>query len=310
MAEFQRRAQEWQEWARRREEDRERDREREREERPQNGEATARFVKWTEGRDGRTPAMLLMISDDKGTETATIICPNTAKGRISPDRHIAELAEKLKIGDVVEVDYTYFKGRTTVRRLKLEEAASDSDRQPFTFVRVTEVRRGKDKFLGVSAKRGKLSWTFLVPNEQVDTATLSGADGKPLGEGTMTAPAANILKGLATLRNGDLISLTYRPKDYQFVLTDLRVSRLAETGKFERLSGRTVNGKRHNMAMFRVGTKTLALVVPLPKGDNVTTDNAARMTALLKDMRQWQSVNVTYRREDGIAWLDDLTIKP
>ena len=303
MAEYQRRSAER---ARRRKEDRQRVQEA----KPEYGEATGRFVKWTEGKDGRDPAMLLTVSDDKSTETATLICPNTKKGRISPNWDIAKLADKLKIGDVIEVDYTYFKGRTTVRKLALQAASSDSDRQPFMFVRVAEVKQGKDKVLGVTATRGKLSWTFLVPNEQVDTATLSGPDGKPLGEGTMTAPADSILKSLATLRSGDLISLTYSPDNYRFVLSNLRVSRLAETGKFDRLSGRTINGKRHNMAMIRVGTKTLALVVPLPKAADVTTDNAARMTALLKDMRQWQAINITYRREDGIAWLDDLTIKP
>ena len=206
--------------------------------------------------------------------------------------------------------YTFFKGRVTVRSVELAKALSADDRDPFTFVRVAEVRRGNGKFLGVTAKRNKLSWTFLIPNQEVSVATLTGPDGKPLGAGTMSVPAPRIVEALGKLRNGDLISLQYSPADYRFVLGDLSVSRIKATGKFERLSARMVGTKRHDMALFRVGTRSLSLVVPLPPADAPATNPAAAMSALLKTMRPWQAVDITYRRQDGISWLEEVTVKP
>ena len=281
-------------------------------EKPEKGQARARFVKWDKGKDGRYDALSIVLTDPEGKRTSELVVPNTGKvkpGQISPPANIVDLAAKLKIGDEVAVNYTYFKRKYTVDSVKLHSALSAGDNAPFTFVRATEVKQGDRKFLGVTAKRNKLIWTFLVPNEDVSAASFSGPDGKPLGEGTINAPATRMLECLATVRNGDTISLQYSPDSYTFVLSDLRVSKIRSSGKFERLSVRTVDGKRHQMAMFRVGTRTLSLVLPLsdPKKPN---DNAARMAALLKDMRQWREVNFTYRRQDGESWLDNVTIKP
>lgn len=281
--------------------------------RPEKGQAVARFVKWTEGKDGRTPVLVLVVSDAEGKKTTSVPVPNSRKvkdGRICPPDNIARIAEQLKIGDEVNVDFTYFKRKTTVDDVTLMRALSAGDHEPFTFVRAQEVRRGGKKLLGVTARRERLSWTFLVPNEQVSAASLAGSDGKPLGEGTMTAPDGRILECLATISPGDLISLQYEPDDYRFVLSSMRVSELVGSGKFERLSARTVGGKRHDVAVVRMGTKTISLVVPLPDPKSPTIDDATRMTAVLKGMRQWQPVDLRYRRQEGVTWLNSITFKP
>ena len=279
---------------------------------PEKGYARARFVKWDRGKDGRYDALAIVVTDAEGKRTSELVVPNTGKvkpGQISPPEDIAALAGKLKIGDEVSVNYTYFKRKYTVDAVKLRSALSACDTAPFTFVRAVEVRQGDKKFLGVTAKRDKISWTFLVPNEEVSAASFTGPDGKPLGEGTINAPATRMLECLATVRSGDIISLQYAPDDYKFVLSDMRVSRIRASGKFERLSGRLVNGKRHDMAMVRVGTRTLSLVLPL-SDPKEPADAAAQLAALLKDMRQWQEINIQYRRQDGVDWLDSVTIKP
>lgn len=279
---------------------------------PEKGQAMARFVKWTEGKDGRTPALMLVVSDEEGKKTFSLIVPNTKKsktGEISPSWEIAAIAARLKIGDEVSVDYTHFKGRTTADGVKLTQSLSDSDNSPFTFVRAAATKRDGKKLLGLTAKRDKLSWTFLIPNEQVPASTFTGSDGKPLGEGMITVPAPRMLKCLSSIRSGDLISLEYTPEDYKFVLSDLQVSRISATGKFERLSTRLVGRKRHPMAMIRVGTRTLSLVLPLSEAKDGVIDNATRMIILLKDMRPWQAVDVQYRRQNGITWLDSISVK-
>jgi len=278
---------------------------------PVDGEAEGVFVKWSEGKDGGKDALMLTISDAEGKETATLICPNTDKvkgDKMNPDPDIVTVAKTLKIGDEVTVDYTFFKGRTTVRSVTQKKAGSAVE--PFTFVGVAEVRRGKDKFLGVTARRSDLRWTFLIPNKEVSTATMTGPDGKPLGEGTMSAPAPRIVQALGTLRTGDLIDLQYSPDDFRFVLDGLSVSRISGTGKFERLSARLIGSKRHDMALIRVGDRSLPLVVPLDPADASAAEKAGGLSARLKALRPWQAVDVTYHREDGISWLDEMTIKP
>jgi len=281
-------------------------------ERPEKGQAVARFVKWDIGRYGRDPALELIVSDPEGKRVSSLIVPNRGKvkdGQVNPSRDIARVAERLKIGDEISVEYTYFKRKYTADEIELKNALSQRDRDPFTFVRATELKRGAEKFLAVTARRNKLSWTFLVPNEEVSAAAFTDADGKPLGEGTFSAPAPRVLKCLAAIRSGDFISLQYKPDDYQFVLSDMRVSTISETGKFERMSFRTIGGTRHDMAMIRVGTRTLSLVLPAPD-PKAPADKAARMAILLKNMRPWQPVSFQYRRQDGQTWLDSITVKP
>ena len=281
--------------------------------RPERGQVLARFVKWTEGKDGRASALIMVVSDEEGKNTASLIVPRTAtskSGEIIPTGTIAAAARKLKIGDEVSVDYTNFKGRTTADAVELKRSLSDGDKDPFTFVRAETVTWGGRKLLGVTAKRDKLDWTFLIPNEQVSAASFTGPDGKPLGEGTVSVPAPRMLTCLADIRSGDLISIEYAPDDCRFVLSNLEVSKLSAKGKFERLSARLVDGKRHEMAMVRVGTRTLSLVLPLPEAKDGPVSQAARMSALLKDMRQWQAVTVQYRRQNGTTWLDSITVTP
>jgi len=281
---------------------------------PVYGTDLVRFAKWTAGtNEAGAAALLMVVSDAKGKNSATLVCPNrlsTPAGQIRPSTDVTAAAKTLKVGDEVSVSYRSYKGWITVTDLSTTAPRTAGMDVPFEFVRAEEITRSGEKFLGVTVKREKVVWTFVVPNEQVSAATLKGPDGEPLGEGTISAPAPRIVKCLSTLQTGDLVSLDYRPDGYLFVLASMKVSRVVETGKYEGMSAKMVDGKRHDTAGVRVDGKLHYLVVPLPNPQNPTMDEGTRLTTFLNNIRKYQSVDVVYRRHQGVSWLENIVIKP
>jgi len=257
---------------------------------PKTGEFEAQFVKWSRGKDKGQQALLLVVfRKDHGLRQLTVANEKSDKKKISPPEDVTALAAKLMIGDTVKVKYSQLGARRTLTAISRQESKSEDDANtPFTFVRSKKVRLDKQRRLVVTAKKGSVSWDFLVPQ-------VEGKNGRP-------QPDPEIAQQVGKFRRNDKVLIDYEPRDFLFVIRDIRPNPVTGEGKLLQLLDKKIDGKLCRVAVVREGKNSLSLLAAVKSDD----DAASKLLAALKKLQPDQVVTFTYHKLQGRLWLDEI----
>ena len=75
---------------------------------------------------------------------------------------------------------------------------------------------------------------------------------------------------------------------------------MSAAGRLVRVGKRSVRGVMHDAAFVKTtSNQSLSLVVPLTE--------ATTLASTLKTLKAGQNVEITYRKQKGVLWLDEIT---
>jgi len=243
--------------------------------------------------------------------------PNTTKGKFSPTASVGRAASNLKLGDTIRVGYSSLAGRTKVTgvsqsgsrtRSKSGEAGGSGS---FVFVSSRKTKTSRGSYLTVMARKGSMMWTFKAALPAEDPARAYSHSTEKTG---IKASASNSDTGLAAqaaaFKPGDIVALDYSTVNFQFVLKGITPFKMSAQGRLVRVGKRTVRGKAHDFALISTPKRSLSLLVPAVEDDDGKIASDPGILAGLTAIKLRQAVQVTYRRQGGVLWLDEITPAP
>jgi hypothetical protein len=286
------------------------------------------FVGWGSRGSGKRRTLTIQIVPKGKPSKVSITVPNTSSksADISPVKCVANLADSLKIGDSVKVGYSSLGGRTWVTSLSKIKSSStgtssrnSSERSKsrnssrskgsstgtanqdasnaFIFIRFKKRRTSSGIHAAITARRGSLVWTFYLPPETTSSKSKSTSESS---DDSQPDKPATLSEQASVFKAGDKVVLGYKTLKYHFVLENIIAYQMFAYGSLVKVSTRNIRGTEHDMAIVKTAEGSLSLVVPL------TTNNGGGkdMSTLLKAINVGQPVEIKYRRQGGILWLD------
>ena len=263
---------------------------------PKRINQTARFLNWGVKSHSSGPRLTMTVLPETKSATPVVLqVANTKKKStsIDPPAGVTKLTGDLKIGDRVKVSYDKLNATCTyVSGQKLPPASETAPQESFRFTYgfLKGVKHGGEHYQGFVVTRGPLNWTMLLPNTEAD------ASKKP-------SPAPALLEKLKKLRRGDLVTLDYDPYKYVFALKDIQAAKQTGQAVFLRTTQAVRGGKKCQLVQIRLGSTSLLLQVPTD-GQGAASEG---LLTTVKDLKPQQKVSVTYRREGGLCWLDEIS---
>lgn len=266
-----------------------------------------------------------------GKNPVTIIIPNTsAKSRtISPPAQVASLADKLKVGDPVRVSYNQLGSMRTFKSISRlapkgvtpgkgkakgkgkgkgkTKAATAAKPMTFTFSAMRKVRYNGAYYEAITTTKGILSWTFLLPNARV-LSSGGGSTGKSPAAAGKPSPDPKLLAKVKKFRRGDEVSLSYKPSNYVFLLSDIKAAQLSDKGTVTTNREIRSGGRLYRMIQVRTAAKTLILRVSL-EADEGSPAASQKLIAAAEATKPRQKVAFKYRKQGGRCLLDEITVQ-
>jgi len=240
--------------------------------------------------------------------------PNSSSksSKASPAAFASKAADSLKLGDTVKVGYTSLGKKIWMTSLSRAGGPSKSKRgsssidqtvpEAFVFIAARKVRTSAGMRIAVLARKGSNMWTFSVPPEPADTKTKPEPYSRSM-ETSDSAPKKppSLSEQLAAFAPGDVVALGYKTVNYRFVLESIAPYKMSATGRLLKVGKRSVRGVMHDAAFVRTTTKqSLALVVP--------ATGATTLASTLETLKAGQNVDITYRKQKGVTWLEEIAV--
>jgi len=279
---------------------------------PSKCEAT--FTGWSVGKNNNAPTLLLNAVPKGRTTASGFIAPNrddkkAIKGTINPQAVVNALVPKLKIGDRIKIDFLYLGATRWItnvtllsRRTATYDGSADSDGMSFRVNSVRSLRIGKIAGKGLRVTKGKMSWTFVVPNvTNPDTAARAPA----------TVPDPAIVAKIERFSRGDEVCVDYDTSDYMFVIKDVRPAVFTETGRVLEVGEKHVISRKlgidnvlcpQAMVIGSNGTRAL-LIRPAEAGNAGLTAPSGDLAETLKGFDKNQTIQYKYYVQAGLRWL-------
>jgi len=221
---------------------------------------------------------------------------------------VQNLVPTLKIGDRIKIDFVYLGPRRWISNVtKLgnndvnDYEGTDTEKElsfKVSGMKSLRIRNVPSKGLGVY--KGRMSWTFVVPNVQ-------SVDGKPGTPDTVPDPA--ILKKVEQFSGGDEVIIDYETSDFMFVIKDIRPVVLTEVGKVVNVGERKVVSHRLGIAsamcpqaivLGKQGTRAL-LVRPAEAEDSGIAASSGDLAEVIKGLEKDQTIEFKYYRQHRAA---------
>ena len=254
------------------------------------------------------------------SSTVSLNVPNSSSksAKATPAGFVAKVADSLKLGDPIRIGYSSLDRRIWMTSLSRSGGASKSKSksaggdqnasQAFVFVASRKVRTSAGMGVTVLARKGSNMWTFSLPPEAADTK----AKPEPHSRSTETSDSESKQPGslseqVAAFSPGDIVALGYKTVNYKFVLESIRPYQMSDTGRLVRVGKRSVRGVIHDAAFVKTtSNQSLVLIVGTTTGTGSKT-NAAALAETLKTLKIGQLVDISYRKQKGVLWLDEIT---
>ncbi len=236
------------------------------------------------------------------------------KGDINP-KVVGALVPKLKIGDRIRLDFVYLGARRWLSKVTPLGKSVDNDydgpgdEKEFSFrvssLRSLRIRNVPSK--GLRVTKGKLSWTFVIPN----VPNLGGKPGAP-----KSVPDPEILKKVSRFSAGDEVVIDYETSNFAFVIKDIRPAVFTEVGRVVQVDERKVVSRRLGIestmcpqvvALGKKGTRAL-LVRPTSTEDSDVPAESGNLAETVKGLEKDQMIEFKYYRQGGYRWLIDAQI--
>lgn len=284
---------------------------------PVKGSCEGTFVGWGTGSDGKSRTVAIQIVPTGKSSKVSLNVPNSTKGKTSPVSYVAKVADKLKIGDTVKIGYSSLGGQTWMTSLSPGGSSSKSKSrsggdtaasEAFTFVSSRKVKTSGGMRVSLVARKGSITWTFQLPAEtpaaaDAKTSSYNGDEGTA---DTESDKPATLSAQVAEFKSGDLVALGYKTVNYKFVLESIAPYRMSATGRLLKKGKRGIRGVIYNAVFIRTAKQSLALIVPTTTAAGSKT-NAAELASALETIKEGQQVELTYRKQSGVLWLDGIT---
>ena len=285
---------------------------------PVNGSCEGAFVGWGAGSNGKSQTVSIQIVPKGKSSKISLNVPNSSpkSTKASPVDYVARIAGDLKIGDTVKIGYSSLGGRTWMTSVtrsggpsKSRSGSSRKDLtapEAFVFVGSRKVQTTAGVRMTVLARKNSNMWTFSTPTEAVDAKSKSHSRSTETSDPESRNPLS-LAEQIAAYSPGDIVAMEYKTVNYRFVLESIAPFQMSATGSLTRVGKRSVRGVIHDAAFVRTSTKqSLALLVPATASTGSKTD-AAALAATLKTLKTGQPVDISYRKQGGVLWLDKIT---
>ncbi len=237
------------------------------------------------------------------------------KGDINPQASVQSLVPTLKIGDRIKIDFVYLGPRrwiSTVTQLGNNNAntygGADTAKE-FSFkvssMRALRIRNVPSK--GLRVVKGRMSWTFVVPN----VPNIGGRRGSP-----DKVPDPAILKKVEQFSGGDEVIIDYETSNFMFVIKDIRPVVLTEVGRVIEVGERKVVSRRlgientmcpQAVVLGKKGTRAL-LVRPAEAKDSGAIASSGDLAGTVKGLEKDQTIEFKYYVQGGFRWLIDAQV--
>ena len=275
---------------------------------PVKGSVYGTFVGWGAGSDGKSRTVCVQIIPKGRSSKVSLNVPNSSSKstKATPVGFVTRVAGSLKLGDTVKIGYSSVAKRIWMTSLsrsgrpsKSKSKSPGADQtasEAFVFVGSRKVRTSAGMRVAVLARKGSNMWTFSVPSEPADTKPKSQSYSRSM-ETSNSAPKKppSLAEQTAAFSPGDIVALGYKTVNYKFVLKSIAPYRMSATGRLTRVGKRSVRGVTYDAVFVRTSKQSLSLVVPLT------------LASTLETLKTGQPVNVTYRKQGGVMWLDEIT---
>lgn len=281
---------------------------------------SARFLKWgVESKSSRPCLTMVVVPDGRGQQPVAITVPNqkSRSRSVNPPAAVERLAGSLKVGDRVRVSYDKFYSRRTYKSASRAGASSSTsggqgNLTTFTFTSLRKVRHGGSYHAAVTAGKGNISWTFLLPNVP---------GGEPMGGASSTSarraaandptPDAKLLAEVKKYRRGDPVRLTYEPYKYVFAMKDIQPVQLSASGIVRLNKQMTRSDKPYRLLHVLQMRRNLVLLLPLadPKSPDQGAKGDADLIAAVEAIKPRQKVNCKYHKQGGLYILDEIAVQ-
>jgi hypothetical protein len=239
--------------------------------------------------------------------------PNSSSksSKATPVAFAAKAADSLKLGDTVKIGYSSLGKKiwmTSLSRaagqLKSKRGSPSIDQtaaEAFVFIAARKVRTSAGMRIAVLARKGSNMWTFSVPPEPTKTKPEPYSRSMETSDSAPKKPPS-LSEQAATFAPGDVVALGYKTVNYKFVLESIAPYKMSATGRLLKVGKRSVRGVMHDAAFVRTTSKqSLSLIVPKSGG-------AAALTSTLEELKAGQNVDITYRKQKGIMWLEEIAV--
>ena len=159
----------------------------------------------------------------------------------------------------------------------------------------------------VLARKGSNMWTFSLPPEPVDTKPKSQSYSRSSetadSQSNKPAPLSEQVTAFAP---GDIVALGYKTVNFKFILESIGPYRMSDTGRLVRVGKRSVRGVMHDAVFVKTTKQSLSLIVPTTTSAGSKTD-AKALASTITTFKVCQNVDITYRKQGGVLWLDEIT---
>ena len=275
---------------------------------------------WGTGSYGTQQTVAIQIVPKGKYRKISLNVPNTSSTSktATPVASVARMANTLKLGDPVKINYSTLGRQTWMTSVTRSGGSSNSKRgstgadqtasDAFVFVASRKVRTSAGMGVTVLARKGSNMWTFSLSPEPADTKTKP----EPYSRSTETSDSESKQPGslseqVAAFSPGDIVALGYKTVNYRFVLESIRPYQMSDTGRLVRVGKRSVRGVIHDAAFVKTtSNQSLVLIVGTTTGTGSKT-NAAALAETLKTLKIGQPVDISYRKQKGVLWLDEIT---
>ena len=257
---------------------------------------------------------MVVVPDGRNQQPVAITVPNqkSRSRSVNPPGAVEQLAGSLKVGDRVRVSYDkFYSRRTYTAASRLGGSSSTDDGQgdvtTFTFTSLRKLRHGGSYHAAVTAGKGGMSWTFLLPNvpggEPMSTTSARPTAGGP-------TPDAKLLAEVKKYRSGDPVRLTYEPYKYVFALKDIQPVQLSASGMVRLNKQITRSGKPYRLLHVLQLRRNLVMFLPLadPKSPDQGAKPDADLIAAVEAIKPKQKVTCKYHKQGGLYILDEIAV--
>ena len=248
---------------------------------------------------GKEQTLSIEIVPKGKSSKISLSVPNTSPNSktAAPVASVARMADSLKLGDTVKVNYSSVDGQTRITSVSRSAGSSKSKRgssggyqtasEAFVFVASREVQTSAGMGVAVLARKGLNMWAFSVPSEPKKPVSLADQ--------------------VAAFSPGDIVAMGYKTVNYQFVLESIGPYRMSDTGLLVRVGKQSVHSIKYDAVFVKTSSnQSLTLLVSATTSTNGKTD-ATVLAATLKTLRTDQPVDISYHKQGGVLWLDGIT---
>ena len=288
---------------------------------PVKGSVYGTFVGWGAGSDGRSQTVCVQMVPKGRSSKVSLNVPNSSPKSVkaTPAAFVTKAANSIKLGDTVKIGYSSLGKKIWMTSLSRSAGPSKSERgspgvdqtaaEAFVFVATRKVRTSAGMSTAVLARKGSNMWKFSLPPEPAETKTKPEPYSRSM-ETSDSAPKKppSLSEQVAAFSPGDIVALGYKTVDFKFVLESIAPHRMSATGRLLQVGKRSIRGVMHDAVFVRTTSKqSLSLIVPTTTSTGSKT-NAEALASTLKTLKAGQNVDITYRRQKGVTWLEKITI--